>query len=74
MSYTPGHDTAKFLSRQFKCPVCDGRGFYEASYSSDGHNIDVNHRYKCECCHHGKINALDYNRTMVSQFGPGKLA
>ena len=74
MSYTPGHDTAKFLNRQFACPMCDGRGFYEAGYSSDGHSINENRRYECGCCHHGKINALDYNRTMAGQFGPGKLA
>ena len=74
MSYTPGHATAKILSRQVYCPCCDGKGYYEASHSTNGFDIDGSRRYKCENCEHGKINWLDYKKSFQDVFGPARFA
>lgn len=61
MSYTPGHDTARYLARQVKCPCCNGKGYYEASHSSNGFDTDSARRYDCNAgCREGRLNWLDY--------------
>lgn len=45
MSYTPGHDTARFLNRTTPCGCCNGKGSYDALYG-----MTELRRYSCEAC------------------------
>lgn len=73
MSYTPGHDTARFLNRQVICPCCDGKGHYEVAHSSNGFDVDGLRSYTCESCYHGKINWREYKEKFEWQFGRARL-
>lgn len=75
MSYAPGHDTARFLSRQVACPCCNGKGHYEIANSADGgFTVGEMRRYQCENCHHGKLNWREYKDKFEWQFGPARAA
>lgn len=69
---TPGHATAKFLSRKVACPCCDGLGYYVAGHSSNGFDADQERRYTCTECEQGKLNWLDYKKHYEPVFGPAR--